>query len=144
MTLFFYKCKGGLLPAFFLLFTLAFTACNRKIAFNTSTIVPAAEGYVKVKKDNNGNHAINVDVKNLANPRRLPVPQSVYMVWVDSPEGLKKLGQLKSGSGLFSNTLKASLRAITPVKPTRLFITAESDAGVQYPGSQTVLTTNTF
>lgn len=132
------------LAALILVFALALTACNRKIAFNTSTVVPAAEGTVKIKKDKNDNHAIDVSVKNLAEPKRLPVPQNVYMVWIDSRDGVKKLGQLKTGSGLFSSTLRAELKTVTPNKPTRLFITAESSGDVQYPGSQEVLSTNAF
>lgn len=119
-------------------------ACNRKIAFNNSAVVPAAEGYVKVKKDKNGNNAISVEVRNLAEPKRLATPQNVYVVWVETPEGVKNIGQLKTGSGLLSKTLKAELETVTPYKPTRLFITAENDAGIQYPGSQVVLTTNSF
>lgn len=145
MAHFFYNvsCRR-LATALLLVFTFALISCNRKIGFNTSSVVPAAEGFVKIKKDKNGNQAIDVEVKNLAEPKRLPVPQNVYMVWIDSRDGIKKLGQLKTGSGLFSSTLKAELETVTAYLPTRLFITAESDAGINYPGSQVVLTTDSF
>jgi hypothetical protein len=145
MAHFFYSISNRrLLATLVLLVALTLGACNRKIGFNTSTVVPAAEGFVKIKKDKNDNHAIDVEVKNLADPKRLPVPQSVYMVWMESRDGVKKLGQLKTGSGLFSSTLKAELETVTPQKPTRLFITAESSADIQYPGAQVVLTTDSF
>jgi hypothetical protein len=43
-----------------------------------------------------------------------------------------------------SNKLKASFETVSPVKPTKIFITAEDDPGVQYPGTQVVLTTQAF
>ncbi len=126
----------------FVLVSLA--ACSRKVAFTTSTVVPGAEGVVKVKKDNNGNHAIDVEVKHLAEPNKLPVPQNTYVVWMESSEGVKSLGQLKTSSNLLSSTRRAELETVSPHRPTRVFITAESDAGVNYPGNQVVLTTAAF
>ena len=137
-----YSSFSRLLIAALLLFVAV--ACNRKIAFNNSTVVPAAEGYVKVKKDKNNNRAIEVSVRNLAEAKRLASPQNLYVVWIETPEGVKNLGQLKTGTGLLSNTLKASLETVTPYKPTRLFITAENDASIQYPGAQVVLSTSSF
>ena len=43
-------------------------SCATKYAFNTSTVVPAAEGLVKVKKDKNNNYSIALIVKRLAEP----------------------------------------------------------------------------
>lgn len=57
-----------------------FCLLQPKISSNTSAVVPAAEGSVKIKKDKNDNHAIDVEKRNLAEPKRLPVPQSVYSV----------------------------------------------------------------
>jgi hypothetical protein len=50
--------------------------------FAPSTVVPAAEGKVKVKKDKNNNYAISIDVENLAEPSRLPMPQNYYIAWL--------------------------------------------------------------
>jgi ribosomal protein S9 len=120
-------------------------SCSRKISFATSTVVPAAEGTVKVKKDNNNNYAIKVDVRNLAEPNRLPQPQNVYVVWIETERnGTQNLGQLNTSSGLFSNALKASLETVTAYKPIRLFITGENEANVTYPGNYVVLNTTTF
>ena len=38
----------------------------KKIGFLSSSIVPAARGYVKVKRDINGNYLIQVKISNLA------------------------------------------------------------------------------
>lgn len=120
-------------------------SCARKVRFDTSSVVPAAQGTVKVKTDDNNNYSIKIDVKNLATPSRLQPPKSVYVVWIETANrGAQNLGQLKTSTGLFSRTLKASLHAVSPFKPTRLFITAEDRANIEYPGSYVVLNTTSF
>ena len=128
-----------------LLFVLLIASCSRKVSFTTSTVVPAAEGKVKVKKDKNDNYAVDVDVKHLAEPSRLPQPKALYVVWIETERnGVQNLGQLNTSSGLLSSTMKASMEAVTPYKPTRLFITGETVANVQYPGGYIVLDTSVF
>lgn len=127
-----------------LLLVLSIVGCSRKIPFTTSTAVPAAVGRVKMKKDNNNNYALNLEVRNLAEPKRLATPQNVYIVWMETSDGLKNIGQLKTGSNLLSKTLKASLNTVTPLKPNRIFVTAENNASISYPGAQVVLSTNPF
>jgi hypothetical protein len=130
---------------FLLIFSFVATACNRKIAFETSTVVPAADGQVKLKRDDNKNYIIDLEVKNLAAPDRLTPPRNVYVVWIEDENNMtKNVGQLKSGSGLFTSGLKASLRAVSATKPRRVYITAEDSAEAQYIGSQVVLTTSSF
>lgn len=120
------------------------TSCATNAKFQTSTVVPAAEGNVKVKKDGNNNYRIEVEVENLAEPNRLPQPQNVYVVWADTPQGPQNLGQLKMSSGLLSSKLKASLESVTPYKPMRVFITAENSPTVTTPGYYTILNTSNF
>ena len=45
-----------LVSAVALLVIVSFTSCGKNIAFQNSTIVPAAQGKVSVKKDNNKNN----------------------------------------------------------------------------------------
>ncbi len=120
-------------------------SCTRKIHFTTSNIVPAAQGTVKMKKDDNNNYSIQINVKNLATPARLQPPKSVYVVWAETAgKSAQNLGQLKTSSGMFSKALKASLNAISSFKPTRIFITAEDRSDIEYPGSYTILNTTSF
>ncbi len=129
----------------FLSASIFVSSCARKINFATSTIVPAAEGTVKIKEDKNNNYAVDVEVRHLAEPNKLPMSKNVYVVWVETERnGVQNLGQLNTSSGLLSSTLKASLQAVTPYKPTRLFITGEDAATVQYPGNYVVLNTTSF
>ena len=129
-----------------LLFIIFFTtSCARKISFGTSTVVPAAEGRVKVSKDDNGNNDIQVDIRNLAEAKKLTPSKSYYVVWMETDEGsVKNLGRLNSESGLFSKSLKASLNTVSPFKPRRIYVTAEDDPTIQYPGSQVVISTERF
>lgn len=118
-------------------------SCATKYAFNTSSVVPAAEGTVKVKQDKNKNYNIELDVKRLADPKRLNPAKEVYVVWMETEQnGRKNIGQLKTSSGLFSSALKSSLKTVSSFKPTSFFITAEDHADIQYPGGQEVLRTN--
>lgn len=126
-----------------LLVVLAFfTSCASKYVFNTSAVVPAAIGSVKVKKDNNNNYNINLYVNRLADSKRLTPPKAVYVVWMNTEHnGVKNIGQLKTSSGMFSNALKSTLKTVSPFEPTTFFITAEDEPDIQYPSGIEVLRT---
>lgn len=124
---------------------LSLTSCAKNITFLNSSVVPAARGTVKVKKDTNNNYGIKIELSDLAEASRLQPARKTYVVWMDSDrETAKNIGQLKSGTGFLSKKLKASLETISSAKPTKVFITAEDDPSVQYPSSQVVLSTNNF
>jgi hypothetical protein len=132
---------------FSLVTIIYFSSCSstKKVSFNNSIVEPAAEGTVKVKKDNNSNYYINVDVANLAGSKKLTPSKNAYVVWIETKEsGIKNIGQVHSSSGILSKTKKASIETVSPAKPTRIFITAEDDATIQTPGTQVVLTTASF
>ena len=121
------------------------SAQSKKVSFNTSAVVPGAEGTVKVKKDKNGNYDISVDIENLAQSKKLTPPKNAYVVWLETHEkGVKNIGQIQSSSSMFSKTKKASISTVSAYKPVRIFITAEDDPGVEQPGEVVVLTTNSF
>lgn len=126
-------------------FVFLLSSCSRKISFNNSSVVPAAEGSVKVKMDKNRNYAISVNVERLADASRLQPTKEYYVVWIETENnGIKNIGQLKSSSSLFSSALKGSLETVTSFKPKKVFITAENNTDIQYPGEQVVLSTNNF
>lgn len=121
------------------------SAQSKKVSFNTSTVVPGAEGTVKVKKDKNGNFNIDIDIVNLAKPSSLTPAKKSYVVWIETQEkGVKNIGQINSSSSLFSKTKKASINTSSPHKPVRIFVSAEDDGSVEEPGTTIVLTTNSF
>jgi hypothetical protein len=137
--------KKLFLGALAVIMLLTFTSCGKNIAFQNSSIVPAAEGKVSVKKDSNKNYSIAIKISNLAEVTRLQPSKNVYVVWMETEESLvKNIGQIKSDTGFMSSKLKASFETVTSFKPSKIFITAEDNADVQYPGMQLILTTNRF
>ncbi|WP_345950403.1 MULTISPECIES: hypothetical protein [unclassified Mucilaginibacter] len=139
------QLKNVIVYSLLILATFSFSACSKKVAFINSTVVPAAEGKIDIDRDENKNYTIDIEVIRLADPSRLTPPKKTYVTWLETEsEGTKNIGQLKSISGFFTNSLKATLRAVSPLKPKRVFITAEDDATAQSPGSQVVMTTKSF
>ena len=137
--------KVGLLALLAIIITLPFTSCSRKMTFLNSSVVPAAQGLVKVKTDKNKNYVIKVEVEGLADVSRLQPPKKTYVVWMETDQGkTENLGQLLSSAGFMSKHMKASLETVSSFNPARIYITAEDDAGIQYPGRQIVLSTSGF
>lgn len=133
-----------LLSILMALMVLPLTSCAKKFVFLSSSVVPAAQGYVKIKRDKNKNYVIEVTVSNLAEVERLPSSNTTYIVWASVERNMtKNIGQLKSGSGFMSKNLKAQMNTVSSFNPSRIFITAESDPSVSYP-SQVILTTDNF
>lgn len=121
------------------------SSCVTTIPFITSSVVPAATGTVKVKKDSNQNYDIKVKVENLAEVDRLESSKQMYIVWMETERGnVENLGQLNSSSGFMSKKLSASLETVSSFKPVRFFITSEFNQDVHYPGTEEVLTTDKF
>lgn len=136
------KMLAGIL-AVALIFT--FFSCASKASFQTSSVVPAARGDVKVKKDGNNNYQIKIKISGLAEAKRLEPAKQVYVVWLESEEhNINNLGRINSSSSLLSKTLKASFETVSSIKPIKIFITAEDEASVQYPGTHIILSTNNF
>lgn len=135
--------------AFFLIsaavIVLSLYSCSKKITFLTSSVVPAAEGTVKVTKDNNKNYKINVSLTNLAEPQRLQPSKSMYVVWMETDDhATQNIGQISTSTGFFGGKRKSSFETVSSSKPTKIFLTAEDDAKLQFPGSQVVLSTDAF
>ncbi len=121
-----------------LLFLLS--SCVTKTPFLTSDVIPAARGTVEVKRDDNQNYIIQVALEYLAEASRLNPPKQTYVIWMESAgKSTKNIGQINSVAN--SNKLKAAFVTSSSTEPSRIFITAEDDGTVSYPGSQVVLTT---
>lgn len=134
---------GLTIAASMMLFIIS--SCSNKISFQTSSVVPAAMGSVKVKKDNNENYKISISIKNLAEPEKLTPSRHTYVVWMETENnGIKNIGQINSSTGFLSSKLKASFESVSSFKPVKIFMTAEDDAAIQYPGMQVVLSTDHF
>lgn len=115
-----------------------FSSCASKtVPFVASTIVPGAEGEVKVKKDNNNNYLIDLDIEHLAPSTSLTPSKAAYVAWMETNEnGTKNIGQVT-----ISKSRKASLSTASTFKPVKIFISAEDDGKTEIPGNTIVLTT---
>ena len=137
--------KNILLGVLTSMLILSFYSCATKAKFETSSVVPSARGEVKVTKDKNNNYSIKVDLNNLAEPNRLTPPKKCYVVWMETNENVtKNIGQINTSSSMLSKTLKASFATVSSSKPTKIYITAEDEANIQYPGMVVVLSANNF
>jgi hypothetical protein len=124
---------------------LSFTSYVKKIKFLTSSVVPAALGYVTIKKDKNENYVIKIKIEELAEVKKLEPSKNRYIVWMETEELMvKNMGQIISDTQCISSKLKAAFETVTSFKPTKIFITAEDNANIEYPKNQFVLETNRF
>ena len=124
---------------------LSFNSCAKKITFLTSTVVPAARGYVKVTKDNNKNYAIQIKLYNLAEVNRLEPSKETYIVWMVTDQDVtKNIGKVISSSSFLSRDLTGSFETVSSFKPSKIIISAEESADAQMPGSKVVLSTDRF
>ena len=137
--------KNMLLGICAIMIVLSFNSCTKKVDFLLSSVSPAARGYVKVKRDNNKNYVIKINLSDLAEVDRLQPSKQTYVVWLVTDDGTtKNIGRLNSSMGLFSKKLTASFKTVSSLNPTKIFITAENDASTQYPGEQVIITTDRF
>jgi hypothetical protein len=135
-----------LIKGFILVLSLfLFASCAQTVNFQNSSVVPGANGVVKVKKDNNQNYKIDVSIKDLADIERLDPSKESYVVWMETRQGnTENIGQLRSTSSFLSKQKKATLETVTSFEPFRIFVTAEHGINVRYPNNQVVLSTETF
>jgi anti-sigma-K factor RskA len=119
---------------------LPFSLLAQKIPFVQSSVVPAAQGYVKIKTDRNNNNIIKISIKNLAQIERLDPAMKTYVVWmVTDRETTVNIGRIIS-----SNNLNVAFDAVSSFKPIKIFITAEVNESAKEPGEKIVLTTDNF
>lgn len=139
------KTNSFLTSLIFVLTTFLFVSCAQTVEFQNSSVVPGAQGKVKVKQDENNNYRIEVNIKDLADIRQLDKSKESYVVWMETRRGeTENIGQLKSESSLFSGQKKASLETVSSYEPFRVFVTAEKGTNVRYPSNDVVLTTESF
>lgn len=137
--------KSTLLAVSAAMIIMPFTSRAKKLKFLNSSVVPAAKGFAKVKKDSNKNYNIKVEVSDLAEAERVQASKTTYVVWMETDEGnTENLGQLKSSTSFFSKRHNASLETVSNYKPVKIFITTEEGVKTQNPGRQVVLTTKKF
>jgi hypothetical protein len=137
--------KNIVLGIFAVIIVFLVNSCATSVSFLNSSVVPAAQGSVKIKTDKNKNYVIQISLSNLAESTRMQPSKLTYIVWmVTDRELTKNIGQLNSSKGFMSKSLKGSFKTVSSDKPVKIFITAEDDASIQYPGTPVVLSTDKF
>ncbi len=137
-----FKMKNFILFGISVLMIFSFQSCSTKYPFLVSSVVPATQGTVKIKQDDNKNYVIKIDLSNLAEPERLDPSNSNYIVWMNTDNNLtKNIGQIKVKNPSKSKKNNASLETISAMKPTKIFLTAENDVRTQYPSGEVLLST---
>ena len=115
---------------------LGASGCAARAPLPPSAELPAATGETKLTRDENGNSVIHLKVQHFAPPENLQPPKSVYVVWVETPEGqYRNLGQLKIGE-----KRSGEIKGVTPFRTFRLVVSAEESPMVTQP-SQIVMRT---
>jgi len=133
------------LGVFILSILSSIDASAKKVKFLNSTVVPAARGYVKINRDKNLNHAINISIFNLAEVSRLEPSKQNYVVWLVTDDATTmNMGKISSTTGFLTKKLKATFETVTSLKPVQIFITTEDDPSRQYPSQQVILSTSKF
>ncbi len=124
---------------------LLFSSCSKRISFPPSAVVPGVEPKAKVKKTDDGDYRVSLDVNHLVRPEQLSPPKKHYVVWINTEnQGVRNIGELKNRSGMMANTRKASFERTIGFKPTQIFVTSENSTDVQFPGDETVFRSETF
>jgi hypothetical protein len=137
--------KRRFILVLFTVLPLFIASCSKSVRFAVSSVVPSAEGSVKLTKDENQNKLIVMKVRNLVDPSRLTPPKKIYLVWMQTKnDGNKNLGRLVSEEAYFSTERNAKFSSVTTFDPVKIFITAEDKADVTNPSGVTVLETSEF
>ncbi len=125
--------------------SLSISSCSTKTAFLTSSVIPAAQGTVQLKKDNNNNYLISIELSNLAPSTRLTPPSKAYIVWLLTPDNMNRnLGQINTSTNFMSKKLNAKFETVSGIKPTKIYITAENDVTVENPSYNSLILTTDF
>lgn len=122
----------------FIFAAIMISSCSNKYVFPTSEVLPAAEAEVRIERNKSNNYEIELEIDNIASPKRLTPARSHYVAWMETENhGTVNLGNLR-----ISSKNEAELNTVTPYKPIRIFITAEDSQNIMQPSTQVVLSTD--
>lgn len=100
---------------------------------------------MQITRDASGNYVINLVMVNLQ-PVKLMKPQKEgYVVWVVTDAGVPvNVGTIEGANTWTDKKDKTKFVVAHPVKPVKVFVTAETDLKAQKPGAQVVWSTGSF
>ncbi len=113
-------------------------ACAHSQPMQSSALVPAAEGKVKVSRGDSGNTRLTMEVKHLADPAMVAPGASTYVVWIQEPHAAaQNVGALKVGKNR-----RGELKTVTPHQTFQVFITAEPTRAARAPTNERLMFAN--
>lgn len=119
---------------------LTLAACGSgppTVRMTTNPSIPGAQGTVKYSVTDNGNTAIELEVRHLAPPEQVEPGATTYVAWARAPgqDTPQNLGALR-----VDEDLRGTLETVTPMQSFDLYITAESSPTASAPTNRELLT----
>jgi hypothetical protein len=135
-------------------------ACSKKSTSSKTTTAAAAEPAAKettppppppveekdgmqITRDAAGNYVINLVIVNLEPVKLMKPVKEGYVVWMTNEAGVtSNIGTIEGANTWTTRKDKSKFVATSTVKPSKVFITAETDLKVVNPGKQVVWSTD--
>jgi len=110
------------------------------------TPAPAEEkDGMQITRDVAGNFVINLIVVNLQPVKLMKPVKEGYVVWMVTDADVPvSIGTIEGANTWTDKKDKVKFVATSPVKPVKVFISAETDLKTQKPGTQVVWSTGSF
>ena len=100
---------------------------------------------MQIKRDAAGNYVIQLVVINMQPVKLMKPVKEGYVVWMTTEANVPvSIGTIEGANTWTDKKDKVKFEATSPVKPVKVFITAETDLKTQKPGSQIVWSTGSF
>ncbi len=135
-------------------------ACSKKsTATATTTTTTAGEPAAKettpppveekdgmqITRDAAGNYVINLVIVNLEPVKLMKPVKEGYVVWMVNESAVtSNIGTIEGANTWTTKKDKSKFVATSSVKPSKVFITAETDLSAVNPGKQVVWSTGSF
>jgi len=100
---------------------------------------------MQIKRDAAGNYVIHLVIVNLEPVKLMKPVKEGYVVWMTNESGVtSNIGTIDGANTWTARKDKTKFEATSAVKPTKVFISAETDLKTEKPGSQIVWSTGNF
>ena len=100
---------------------------------------------MQIKRDAAGNYVIHLNIVNLEPVKLMKPVKEGYVVWMTNEAGVTtNIGNIEGANTWTTKKDKSKFEATSAVKPSKVFITAETDLKAATPGKQVVWSTGSF
>lgn len=100
---------------------------------------------MQITRDAAGNYVIHLVIVNLEPVKLMKPVKEGYVVWMTNEAGVtSNIGTIEGANTWTTRKDKSKFEATSAVKPSKVFITAETDLKAASPGKQVVWSTGSF